>query len=460
MSTDDTTAPPPGPPPGYTTGAGALPQIATLRRSRTDRKLAGVAGGLGRYAGVDPLILRILFVVLTIFGGSGILLYVAGWLLIADDGEQESQAQRIVRGHTDGSTVSTVVFGTVVLILGLVFMGAVLDTGPGLGGLGALVVVAVIVLLLLRNGQRPAAGTPGQVPYGPVPPPVPPTGPGAFGQTAGTAYTAYTAHPTTATTPGGPATTAPTVPVPPGPDVPPTWIQGQSATSAPPVPPMPPAYYPPPPPVPPRPPQPPRERSILGVLTFCTVLVVVGLMLLWNSASDGSADDFRAVAILGTALGLTAIGLLVGAVVGRARGLIVLGVLLALATTVAAATDQRLSGGVGERTWTPQTVAAAERPYRLGIGDAELDLTQLPAGSDADVDVRLGVGGLRVYVPADARVLVDAEVGAGNVALFGREHDGTDVDVTTNAVPRGEPSGSVIRIDAEVGLGEVRVEQR
>ena len=443
MSTDDTAAPPQGPPPGYATGAGALPPIATLRRSRTDRKLAGVAGGLGRYAGVDPLILRILFVVLTIFGGSGILLYVAGWLLIADDGEEESQAQRIVRGHTDGSTVSTVVFGTVVLILGLVFMGAVLDTGPGLGGLGALVVVAVIVLLLLRNGQRPAAGTPGQVPYGPVPPPVPPPGPGAFGQTAGTAYSA-----------AAPTATAPTVPVPPGPAVPPPGVQGQG------VPPAPPAYYPPPPPVPPRPPMPPRERSILGVVTFCTTLVVVGLMLLWNVANDGSADDFRAVAVLGTALGITGIGLLVGAVVGRARGLIVLGVLLSLATTVAAATDQRLSGGVGERTWTPQTVAAAEQPYRLGVGDAELDLTQLPAGSDVDVDVRLGVGGLRVYVPADAEVMVDAEVGAGNAALFDHEEDGTDVDVTATAVPRDGSSGTVIRIDAEVGLGEVRVEQR
>jgi phage shock protein PspC (stress-responsive transcriptional regulator) len=452
MSTDDTAAPPQGPPPGYSAGASALPPIATLRRSRTDRKLAGVAGGLGRYAGVDPLILRILFVVLTIFGGSGILLYVAGWLLIADDGEEESQAQRIVRGHTDGSTVSTVVFGTVVLILGLVFMGTVLDTGPGLGGLGALVVVAVIVLLLLRNGQRPAAGTPGQVPYGPVPPPVPPTGPGAYGQTAGTAYTAYAATPSAPT--AGAADTAPTAPVPAGPDVPPAWSQGQG------VPPPPPSYLPPPPPVPPRPPQPPRERSVLGVVTFCSVLVVVGLMLLWNVANEGSADDFRAVAILGTALGVTAIGLLVGAVMGRSRWLIVLGVVLSLATSAAAATDQRLSGGVGERTWTPQTVAAAERPHRLGIGDAELDLTQLPDGSDADVDVRLGVGGLRVYVPADADVTVDAEVGAGNAVVFDHEEDGTDVDLRATAEPHGGPSGTVIRIDAEVGLGEVRVEQR
>jgi phage shock protein PspC (stress-responsive transcriptional regulator) len=454
MSTDDTTAPPQGPPPGYPAGAGALPPIATLRRSRTDRKLAGVAGGLGRYAGVDPLILRILFVVLTIFGGSGILLYVAGWLLVADDGEEESQAQRIVRGHTDGSTVSTVVFGTVVLILGLVFMGAVLDTGPGLGGLGALVVVAVLVLLLLRNGQRPAAGTPGQVPYGPVPPPVPPSGPGAFGQTAGTAYTGFTTTATAAATPPATAAGVPTAPVPAGPPVPPPGAEGQG------VPPAPPAYYPPPPPVPPRPPEPPRERSVLGVVTFCSVLVVAGLMLFWNAVNDGAADDFRAVAVFGTALGVTAIGLLVGAVLGRSRGLIVLGILLSVATTAAAATDQRLSGGVGERDWTPQTVAAAERSHRLGVGDALLDLTQLPPGSDVETDVRLGVGSLTVLVPADAEVTVDAEVGAGNAQVFDQQDDGTDVDMTATAQPRGGPSGTVIRIDAEVGLGEVRVEQR
>jgi hypothetical protein len=183
-------------------------------------------------------------------------------------------------------------------------------------------------------------------------------------------------------------------------------------------------------------------------------------MLLWNVANDGSADDFRAVAVFGTALGVTAIGLLVGAVVGRARGLIVLGVLLSLATTVAAATDQRLSGGVGERDWTPQTAAAAERPHRLGIGDALLDLTQLPPSSTVDTDVRVGVGSLTVLVPADAEVTVDAEVGAGHAMVFDQEDDGTDVDVTASAEPRGGPSGTLIRVDAQVGLGEVRVEQR
>ena len=443
MSTDQTTPQdptPPPPPPGSVGPPPGFPPLSTLRRSRTDRKLAGVSGGIGRWVGVDPLIIRILFVVLTIFGGSGILLYVLGWLLIADDGERESQGQRLVRGHTDGSTVSTVVFGAVVLILGLVFMGSVLDTGPGLGGVGVILVVAVIVVLLLRNGEfRDRSDAPAQAayvptsygtaPYGPVPPP---SEPGASGQTPGTAYA----------------------------------TAGSTATQ--PVPPVSTGYLPPPPtqhlpPVPPVPPPPraPKERSVLGRLTFFAALTAAGLMLLWNASSDGSADDFRAVAVLGTALAIVAIGLLIGAFMGRARGLIVLGVLLSLATSAAAATDQRLSGGVGERVWAPTTVAGAERVHRLGVGDAELDLTRLPAGSDVDVEARLGVGELRVYVPADARVVVDAHVGAGNTELLGRrEEGGTDLDRTVRGGPVGSPSGTRITIEAEVGLGNLRVEQR
>ena len=58
---------------------------ARLRRSRTDRKVAGVAGGLGRHLDVDPTILRVLFVVLMFFGGAGLLLYGVLWLLVPDE---------------------------------------------------------------------------------------------------------------------------------------------------------------------------------------------------------------------------------------------------------------------------------------------------------------------------------------------------------------------------------------
>lgn len=53
-----------------------------LRRSRDDRVIAGVCGGLGRYLAVDPILLRIAFVVLFFLGGTGLLLYLLGWLVM------------------------------------------------------------------------------------------------------------------------------------------------------------------------------------------------------------------------------------------------------------------------------------------------------------------------------------------------------------------------------------------
>ena len=56
-----------------------------LTRSSSDRVLGGVAGGLGRYFDIDPIIFRIGFVVLTIAGGAGLLAYVAAWLFVPAD---------------------------------------------------------------------------------------------------------------------------------------------------------------------------------------------------------------------------------------------------------------------------------------------------------------------------------------------------------------------------------------
>ncbi len=52
-----------------------------LTRSPTDKVIGGVAGGLGNYLGVDPVILRIAFVIL-LFTGPGFLLYVVGWIVM------------------------------------------------------------------------------------------------------------------------------------------------------------------------------------------------------------------------------------------------------------------------------------------------------------------------------------------------------------------------------------------
>lgn len=61
-----------------------------LRRSVDDKVVAGVCGGLGRYFDVDPLFFRLAFVVLAIGGGSGVLLYLIGWLVIPEQGKDEA----------------------------------------------------------------------------------------------------------------------------------------------------------------------------------------------------------------------------------------------------------------------------------------------------------------------------------------------------------------------------------
>ena len=75
---------PAGPPPG--TGS----RRTALRRPVQGSVVAGVAAGLARYLGVDVMIIRLAFVVLTIIGGAGIPLYLAGLLLIPEEGSGQS----------------------------------------------------------------------------------------------------------------------------------------------------------------------------------------------------------------------------------------------------------------------------------------------------------------------------------------------------------------------------------
>src|SRR3954469_7832268 len=70
-----------------------------LTRSSSDRVIAGVAGGLGRYFSIDPVVVRIAFIVGTFFGGAGVIAYLAAWLLVpSDDGSSRgSNAAGVAR---------------------------------------------------------------------------------------------------------------------------------------------------------------------------------------------------------------------------------------------------------------------------------------------------------------------------------------------------------------------------
>src|SRR3954454_8113632 len=119
-----------------------------LTRSSTDRVLGGVCGGLGSYLGVDPIIVRVVAVVLAFFGGAGILFYLAAWLLVpSDDPDAEAHPGR-----------AATIAGVVVLVIGvatlLAFRG---HSGWGSGG-GLVWIAGVgivgLVVWRLASGER------------------------------------------------------------------------------------------------------------------------------------------------------------------------------------------------------------------------------------------------------------------------------------------------------------------
>ncbi|QVQ54454.1 PspC domain-containing protein [Spiractinospora alimapuensis] len=71
-----------------------------LRRSVNNRLLTGVCGGIGEYFNVDANIIRLAFAVFTLFGGSGILLYIIAWLVIPESGAPSSVLENIIGSFT------------------------------------------------------------------------------------------------------------------------------------------------------------------------------------------------------------------------------------------------------------------------------------------------------------------------------------------------------------------------
>jgi phage shock protein C len=66
---------------------GTVAKTRRLYRSRTDRKLAGVCGGLAQYFNTDATLIRVLFVVLALLGGPGLVIYLFMWILVPEEPE-------------------------------------------------------------------------------------------------------------------------------------------------------------------------------------------------------------------------------------------------------------------------------------------------------------------------------------------------------------------------------------
>ena len=73
-----------------------------LQRSRRDRVLAGACGGLGDYVNVDPVIVRVIFVLLALADGFGVILYIVLWIVVPQQGRAGAPTGDVVRENIEG----------------------------------------------------------------------------------------------------------------------------------------------------------------------------------------------------------------------------------------------------------------------------------------------------------------------------------------------------------------------
>ena len=405
---------PPPPPPGQPAATPARPQ---LRRSTGDKMIGGVCGGLGRRFGLDPILFRVAFVVSIFLFGAGLLAYLAAWLIVPTDADP---------------TPGPLTRSWFPLILGIFLAVGALGAGLGwvseLGGIGGLALGALVVGLGIwfYNNRSTNRGRTGSV-----------------GQAQPAAATELTADPNLATTGfayGG------TGAVPGN-----TAAYGYSGAPTTPYVPV---------AAPPR-----RPRSFLGAYTLLAALMVGGIMAALIAAD---AIALGLVGYLAILLGVIAIGLVVGAFYGRARWLILPGLILALmiggVAQIPANFGDNFTDGVGERSWAPTSAA---QDYELGVGEATLDLTawaENPAAAQpviADaLAANVGAGQLNVLVPETWRVALTADVGLGalNINRVPWEDQAASPEYSGVLLPTTQEAGA-IALDLSMGLGEINVRQ-
>ncbi|WP_246076401.1 PspC domain-containing protein [Amycolatopsis cihanbeyliensis] len=387
------------------------------RRPHRGRKVAGVAAAVGNRYGVDPVVVRVALVTATVFGGSGVLLYLLGWLFFPDESDEVAPAEGLLgRGHSSTSKGLTVVLCVAVFLSA---SWALTGTGwlDGGGLIGLALLVAAVYLLHRGRGhlRRPVAALAYQ------------EGPG------GTAFAVPLSA--QATAPGwDPLGAAPLA-----------WDLPD------------PNPEPPRPTEPAEPPEPRGRKSRIGVATFGLTLIVgaVGATL---AANEGGW--FTPAHVLGLMLGVLGIGMVTGAFVHGGRGLVWLAVPLSIAgLLLTSLPNDPFRGSFGPIKATPTTAEAVLPEYRTSVGTIDLDLRQLPADAEVSTTVATGAGTGTVYVPADADVTYTCSTTAGSANCLGSERSGLDTGPVEgeDLGDDGGPGGANITLDVSSSVGSVEV---
>jgi phage shock protein PspC (stress-responsive transcriptional regulator) len=424
------TPPPPGfpAPPPYSAG-GPTPQ-RWLRRSRSDRMISGVAGGLGEYFGVDPVIFRVLFAVLSFFGGVGLVMYGLAWLLVPEPEVGTSALDKAI-GQLRVRRVPpwlVLIGGAIVLWAGWFSWWSPGPTFP------AIMLLALLLLVLIHRMER-SAPLPG------------PSGPGAA-TGAGTAQPgAEPRSPENPTLEWSPPVTAAgtALPTEAAPLIAPlndtrrsmqAWLAEAGAAH--------------------------RER--VRRRRPIKVGVTVSLAIAWTVVA--LLDGFNRVpfpAYLWVGLAVLGTGLLVSLVTRRLTlSLLVPLVVLALATFALGDTRTSLTDGSGQQAWMP-TTAEQLSDHRLFAGQATLDLTGLSSVPAArTVHLSQAAGEVRVLLPAGLNATVIADVHLGDI-VNGRDYDTgqhvNGMNVHLELRPPAGVTGQPITIYVDLEAGHVQVER-
>ncbi|GAA2796939.1 PspC domain-containing protein [Crossiella cryophila] len=485
------------------------------RRPKDDRKIAGVAAAIGNRYAIDPVVIRVGLVVTAVYGGIGLIVYLAGWLLLPGPEDRVSPLESLLgRGHSATPKVLTLL-----LLFGMLpAFGWAATTF--IGGIFALVMVVGLAYLLHRSrGKMPAPPPPPVTGYVPPPMPMPP-----FPAPETTTYPVPPVAPDQPTmdlrtpapeAPETPAATETTHTVDLGiqqeqvtsrvepvaetstqaADAPvttehpagaPQFTQSVSTPETPeaqarreqlPAPSFPPVTYPatgtPPQwdplgaapfawdlPEPRRTteveaePEPKRKTRVTSVTLALAFIVgsVSGILA-------GLVPWFTAPHVVGMVVAVLAIGTLVGAFRGGGRLLVVLGFPVAI-VAIGLTASQYWTQSVGERSFRVTSASQLEPNYRLGAGSIDLDLSALDLNDpkvNASTSIVVGAGTIHVVVPKDVDLDLFCKSAIGSVQCLGNERDGGgEVKLDDNGADG--PGGGKLRLRAEVqGPGSVEV---
>ncbi|MGW6982156.1 PspC domain-containing protein [Streptomyces sp. NPDC054932] len=432
----------PGEEPGAPRAADARPP---LRRSKRDKVLAGVCGGLGRYFDLDPVVFRIVLGVLAVTGGVGLIFYGFAWLLLPQEGEEDSEAKKLLTGRVEGATLAAVFAA----LVGCALFLSMLDNG-GLAAFSVLVILALGGASYWSQRQRHTLQPEAQAPdpggsahrtaHSPAPPetkaPPTPGGPswwrdplvkdGTTGPVGGTGYL------------WGPDDTAD-----------PVVATGRAPASFPKV-----------------PAAPARPRGGIGGRVFVLALLagMAGTAATWEGNPLGEALQTG----LAAALVVFGLGLAVSSLLGRTGfGTVVLAVFTAGLLAGAAVLPRDIGTDWREVEWRPAAVADVRPVYEAGTGLATLDLSRLdvPKGTTVSVDASIDAGRLKVLLPREVTAQADVTVRRmGDIQLPGdyagrieQAGPGKQTRTQTLAPPAGTEAGGTIELHLSAGLGQVEV---